>query len=44
MKDKKDKEGRLIFKNGELIMIHEKEPVIQVGTETIVLRKPIHKN
>ena len=30
-----DNEGRLVFKDGELIMIHEKEPVLQVGIEKI---------
>ena len=33
----KDNEGRLEFKDGELVLINTEEPVIQVGIERIVV-------
>ena len=44
MKNKENKEGRITFENGKLVINHTKKPVIQFGTEMIVLRKPIYKN
>jgi len=36
MKDNDD-EGRLVFKDGELVLINTEEPVLQVGIERIVV-------
>ena len=43
MKDNNNK-GRLIFKDGKLVMNNTEKPVFQISTEMIVLRKPIYKN
>ena len=41
----KNKESRIIFEKDRLILVNpKKEPVLQVGVETIILGKPIYKN